>query len=61
MRRRHDAADVLGRRMQKHPMWGVDTSRWSWLRHALAWAIFIPAMLVIGWLAQMITAAVLPF
>jgi len=25
-----------------HPIWGVDTSKWSRRRHLLAWAIYVP-------------------
>ena len=38
--------------MEKHPLWGVDTSRWSWRRHAFAWSVFVPMALGVGWLAN---------
>jgi hypothetical protein len=43
--------------MQKHPLWGVDTSKWTRRQHIKAWGLFIPyaiVVFIVGWL--MLTA-----
>jgi hypothetical protein len=38
--------------MQKHPLWGVDTSKWTRGQHIKAWALFIPyaiGVTILGW------------
>lgn len=46
--------------MQKHPLWGVDTSRWGWVQHAQAWSLYAVVAAVVFWGAPKITEAVLP-
>lgn len=47
--------------MQKHPLWGVDTSRWTWIHQVVAYVLFAVMMVPVVWLAGKITDWVLPF
>ena len=45
----------------KHALWGQDTSRWRLWQHVFAWAMYVPLMAGVVWLARKITAWALPF
>lgn len=32
--------------MQKHPLWGVDTSKWTRAQHLKAWGLYLPVVVL---------------
>jgi hypothetical protein len=47
-------------RMQKHPIFGVDTSQWSFATHLKAWTLYGLLVAFVVWFAPMVPELIFP-
>lgn len=42
----------------KHPLWGPKADHWVWWQHVVAWAIYIPLLMLLvkgaAWLTRLV-------
>lgn len=46
---------------ERDPLWGRDTSGWTWFQHVVTWAVFIAGMSLVAAFATWLADVILPF